>query len=149
MKVKNIPRQLLFLLGLSVGVTLLASAAFYVTLQRSVGQSSTLTRTTVAEMDNSYELLARLSAIQSAVQGVLRQKDPDEIENGINQVETAQKEALKLIAACGEDGKPIREPFERLGVQRKAVVDQLLLGNAWRGLRTISFRLQSPIRSRA
>ncbi len=82
MKAQSIPRQLLLLLTLAVGVTVLATAAFYQTLQSSLKNSSALTRSAVKNLGGSYDLLARLSATQSAIQSLLRQKDPDAIEEG-------------------------------------------------------------------
>jgi len=120
----------MLLLALAVGVTLLASAAFYQTLQSSLKNSSVLTHKAMANLDRSYDLLARLSATQSAIQSLLRQKDPDAIEAGLKHLETVQQDAQNLITQCGESGQSILEPFTRLAQQRKTVVDHLLLGNA-------------------
>ncbi|HEY9172752.1 MAG TPA: methyl-accepting chemotaxis protein, partial [Verrucomicrobiae bacterium] len=129
MKNLSLPRQLLLLLSLSVGVTLLASAVYFVTLRGVLNDSAKLTQTAMTDLTRSQDLLARLSATQSAIQNLLRQKDPDEIEKGLQQVETAAKEMQGLITACGEAGKPILQHYTQLLEGQKAVVDQLLLGN--------------------
>ena len=64
------------------------------------------------------------------MQGLLRQKDPDEIEKQLKQLEEAQKETLALITGCGASGQAILQSFNQLAPQQKTVVDQLLLGNA-------------------
>jgi len=91
-----------------------------------------LTQTAMTERTQSYDLLVRLSDSQDALQSLLRQEDPDEIEKQIKQLDQAQKETLGLITACGEAGQAILKPFQQLAGQQKAVVDHVLLGNGGR-----------------
>ncbi len=130
MKNLSLPRQLLLLIGVSVGVTLFASIAYHLTLQKSLTESAALTKQATSDLTRSYDLLAKLSGTQSALQSLLRQKDPDEIEKSLLQLEQVQKETLGLIKQCGGDGVSMLKPFDQLSVQQKTVVDQLLLGNA-------------------
>jgi methyl-accepting chemotaxis protein len=130
MKNLSLPRQLLLLIGLSLGVTLFASGTYHLAMQRSMKNAAKVTQTAMSGLARSYELLARLCATQAALQSLLRQKDPDEIEKQLKQLEQAQKETLEVMAGCGESGQEILKPFNQLAGQQKAVVDQLLLGNA-------------------
>ncbi len=129
MKIKSIPRQLLLLLSLAIGVAVFTSAAFYSTLKKSLKDSTLMTRSVMEELDGNYELLSRFSAGQSALQSLLSQKDPDALEAGIKQLESNQKETLDFISARGEAGRPILDPFNRLSEQSKLVINQLLTGN--------------------
>jgi methyl-accepting chemotaxis protein len=126
----SIPRQLLLLIALAVGVTLFAAGTYHLAMQRSMTSSATVTQTAIAGLTRSYDLLARLSDSQGDLQGLLRQKDPDEIEKQLKQLEQVQNETLALITASGEFGRAILKPFNQLTAQQKTVVDQLLLGNA-------------------
>ncbi len=129
MKNMSLPRQLLLLMVLSTGVTLFAALSYHLTLQRSLQSAAAVTQTAIRGMTRSHDLLTQLSTSQSALQGLLRQKDPDEIEKELKQLEQTQKETLDLITACGESGQGILEGFRQLATPRKAITDQLLLGN--------------------
>ena len=130
MKDLSIPRQLLLLIALSVGVTLAASIAYHLALQRSLQNAATVTQTAITELTRSYDLLARLSGAQAGLQNLLRQKDPDEIEKQFKQIEQAQKETSALIAGIGQSNQAILNSLNQLGSQQKGVTDQFLLGNA-------------------
>jgi methyl-accepting chemotaxis protein len=129
MKKLSVPRQLVMLLSLAVGVTIVASLTYYETLSRSMKASAALTQTTVAQLGRSYDLLAKLSSVQGAMQFLIRQKDPDEMEKAIKQVEASHKEALSLVNECGADGESIKKQLSLLATRQKAVIDPLLLGN--------------------
>jgi len=130
MKNLSIPRQLLLLVGLAIGVTLVAAGTYHLALQGSLKDSATVTQATMSGLARSYDLLARLSASQSALQSLLREKDPDELEKQLKQLEQAQTETLAMITSSGQAGQAVLRPFEQLTAQQKPVVDQLLLGNA-------------------
>ena len=129
MNIQSIPRQLLILLSLAVGVAVLAAAVLYGTLQQSLRDSARVTRTAITSLDGNYTLLAKLAQLQSSVQSLIRQKDPDAIEAGIKQLEAAQQEVLAAVNTAGENALPIQKAIEQLGVQRQKVVDQILLAN--------------------
>ncbi len=126
----SIPRQLLLLIALAAGVTLFSAGTYHLAMQRSMTHAAALTRDATTGMTRSYDLLARLSDAQGDLQGLLRQKDPDEIEKQLKQLEQVQIETLALINASGEFGQAVLKPFNQLAIEQKAVVDQLLLGNA-------------------
>lgn len=129
MKTLSLPRQLLFLLVVSVGVTLAASVVYFATLRQTLKESSELTHSVISGLTRSQNLLDRLSSTQSALQNLLRQKDPDEIEKNILLVEKTDKEMREIIADCGEAGQVILNPYTLMMKAQKLVVDQLLLGN--------------------
>jgi len=129
MKTVNISRQLLWLLCLSAGSTVVVSAFLFATLKESVHVSTALTHSSTAGLTRTYDLLSQLSATQSALQGLLRQKDPDEIEKGLQQIESTQKKTLELISSCGTNSQELTKSFGQLVTQQKAVVDTLVLGN--------------------
>ena len=60
----SIPRQLLLLLALSVGVTLITAIAYHFALQSSMLDSSAVTRSAVSRLTQSYDMLDRLSKSQ-------------------------------------------------------------------------------------
>ncbi len=129
MNKQSIPRQLLVLLVLAIGVAVLASAALYGTLQQSLRTSSRLTRTVMMHLDANYTLLAKLAQLQSTMQNLIRLKDPDAIEAGLKQLDAAQKEVQVVLSAAGDQAKPILQAFGGLNQQGKLVVDQIMLGN--------------------
>lgn len=124
----SIPRQLVLLLVLCVGGILLASGVYHATLHRSQSSSRKLTQSSVQEMARTYALLDRLAGIQSALQRVLRQKDADEIEANLKQLEEAEKETLDIIKTSGQAGQKVLAQFTQLQQRQKGVVDLLLLG---------------------
>jgi methyl-accepting chemotaxis protein len=130
MKKLSLPQQLVLLILASVGITVFASVTYHFTLQKALKNAGGLTLTATADLTRCYNLLAKLSQAQSAVQNLLRQKDPDEIEAALAQLDQAQKDTLVMIQGCGEDGKAIIPAFSQLGERQKAVVDQLLKGNS-------------------
>jgi hypothetical protein len=130
MKKLSIPRQLLLLVTVSVGVTLLSSFVCYLALSRSQKDSAALTQSAMTGLSRSYVLLSRLAGAQGALQQLLRQKEPDEIEKGIKQVETNQQEAQELINNCNSAGGAMKKHFNLLAGRQKAVMDQFLLGNS-------------------
>lgn len=129
MKNLSIPRQMLLLVTVLVGVTVVTSFTSYTALRRSLGDSAALTRRVMADMKQSYDLLSQLSEAQSAIQNLLREKDPDEIEKGIKKVEAREKQNVGVIAALGESGQAIHKQYTALAAHQKAVIDHLLRGN--------------------
>ena len=130
MKHLSLPRQLLLLLAMAVGALVLASAVFWFTLRGSLNSSSALTKTVLADMTSSRELLTRLTSVQSAVQLLLRQKDPDELEKHLQILEKTGQDLSGMIAQRGESGRTMARQLTELKAAEKKVVEPLLLGNA-------------------
>ena len=130
MKTLSIPRQLALLLVTALAVPLVIAISYHLTLVGSLSRSETFTRVGMAGLSRSYALLAALSESQSALQSLLREKDPDLLEKKLKEMEEARQGILTLINGCGDAGKAMLKPFEQLGAQQKLVTDQILLGNA-------------------
>jgi methyl-accepting chemotaxis protein len=130
MRNQSIPRQLALLVTAAVGVVILVAVVSYATLSQSLRVSSDLTHSLVESSGRSYSLLTRLSAMQGSLQRLLREKDPDEMEKTLAEVENARLKAVELATTYGPAGAGIRAELELLGAEQKLVVDQLLLGNS-------------------
>ncbi len=129
MRTANIPRQLLFYILATVGVSLLAFAVFYFVMTQSFRDNSTLTSNAMTKLNQSRALLGRLGEAQASVQQVVRLKDPDELEKALKELELKQKATEAMIESGGEAAAGIKAQFGRLKVANKAVVDHLLLGD--------------------
>lgn len=130
MKHLSLPRQLLLLLGMAVCALLLASAVFWFTLKGSLNNSSDLTKSVLEDMSSSRELLTQLTSVQSAMQLLLRQKDPDELEKQLNILEKSGQDMAGLVAQHGESGRAMASQLATLKSAEKKVIEPLLLGNA-------------------
>ena len=118
------------MVGLFAAATLFTAITYHIALRTSVNNAAAVTQTAMSGLMQSYGLLDRLSSSQSALQSVLREKDPDVIEKALKQLEQSQKETKEVIVGLGESGREILKQFSLLVPQQKAVVDQVLLGNA-------------------
>ncbi len=129
MKTTNIPRQLLFYILTTLGVSLLTCAVFYVMMTRSFKDNSTLTAQTMTKLDQTRALLGQLSDVQTSVQQILRLKDPDELESALKALDLKQKSTEARIQAAGEAASKIKAGFNQLEAADKAVVNHLLKGD--------------------
>jgi methyl-accepting chemotaxis protein len=125
----SIPRQLLWLVAGAAGTIVCLAALCYFTSQRTFEDSRNLTTTTVAGLNDSYDLLARVSADMNALQQLLRLDDPDAIDKAVQALDVSQKQSLKLIAACGDAGAGVKTKFDALVSSEHSVVDQFLKGH--------------------
>ncbi|MFO1477546.1 MAG: bacteriohemerythrin [Verrucomicrobiota bacterium] len=126
----SIPRQLLLLLGLAAAVTLAAAALYYTTSSRAFKDTAAITQSAVEKLDRAYQLLERVSGDLGDLQQLLRQKDPDQIEKNLADLEKSRKEAARLVEATGPGGAAVKSKFEILVQMEKAVTDEFLQGNA-------------------
>lgn len=126
----NIPRQLLILLLVAVGVTVLTSALSFGLLRQSSRSAKKLTASAVTKMEGTYNLLETLGDQQNGLLRFLRLKDPDELEKALNHVQAKQAEVARLVDATGEAGAAIREKLGIVSKTEKAIIDELLKGNA-------------------
>jgi methyl-accepting chemotaxis protein len=129
MKHLSLPRQLLLLLAMAVGALVLASAVFWFTLRGTLNNSTALTKSVLADMSSNRELLTQLTSVQSAIQLLLRQKDPDELEKHLNILEKTGQDLAGLIAKRGESGRTMARQLSDLKAAEKKVIEPLLLGN--------------------
>lgn len=129
MKKVNIPRRLLGLLLVSVGVTVLASGIFFVLLRQTSRDAAALTGSSLTKLERSYRLLETLGNEQTKLQSLLRIKDPDELEKALNEIQAQQKQVEQLVAATGTGGVAIREKLTVVSKTEKSIVDELLKGN--------------------
>jgi methyl-accepting chemotaxis protein len=125
---KNIPRQLMLLVGLaSVGI-LAAAALYYFTSIRTFKDSAAMTTSTVVRLNLSYDLLQRIANDMIELQQLLRLEDPDAIDKAIQNLENSQKQSSALIAGCGEAGAGVKVQFDALVAGEKSVVDLFIKG---------------------
>lgn len=126
----NIPRQLLVLLLVAVGVTVLTAALSFGLLRQSSRSTKTLTASAVTTMEGTYKLLETLGDQQNGVLRFLRLKDPDELEKALANIQARQAEVAKLVESTGDSGSAIREKLAVVSKTEKAIIDELLKGNA-------------------
>lgn len=124
----SLPRQLFLLVSLSLGLTLGSSLALIWLLRSSTASTGALTQQCLTDLDQTYEMLVKLSAAQSSLQVLLRQKDPDEIEKAVQQVEAARQETTTLIQASGRNAAALGEQYARLAARQKEIIDRILKG---------------------
>jgi methyl-accepting chemotaxis protein len=129
-KNQSIPRQLLLLLSLAASVTLAAVALYYFNSLQTFKDSSAVTTVAVARLNQSYDLLERISGDLSSLQQLLRQTDPDEIELAIKNLEASQKNSAALIGGCGEAGAGVQTKFNALVALEKTVLADFIKGDA-------------------
>ncbi len=129
MKNLSVPRQLSLLMGLSAAVTLLIAITYDLIVQRSVKESTVLTQTATTGLKTGYDILSRLASLESALQNLVRQKDPDEIEKQLVKLEEGHKATLATVAEQGEAGKAMLSAIQGLGEKQKVVLEPLMLGN--------------------
>jgi len=126
----SIPRQLLLLVFLAASVAIAAVSMYYFNSIRTFNDASTLTKDAVSRLDQSYELLERISGDLSSLQQLLRQTDPDDIEKNIKSLEASQKNSLDLIAKCGDAAGPLQAKFDALTMLEKSVIADFIKGDA-------------------
>jgi methyl-accepting chemotaxis protein len=114
---------------MAVCALVLASAVFWLTLKGSLNNSTALTRSVLADVSSSRELLTQLTSVQSAIQLLLRQKDPDELEKQLKILERSGQDLAGLIAQHGASGRSMASQLAELKAAEKKVIDPLLLGN--------------------
>jgi len=131
----SIPRQLLGLIGLALGVTVLGTALYFFTVQRLLRQSGAITQTAMAEMERGQQLIADLAREHSLLQGLLREKDLDRLEQGLQSLQKAAAtlaEQVNTMAGTTDTGSgnaALRQAFQGFESAQKRVLDPLLLGN--------------------
>jgi methyl-accepting chemotaxis protein len=88
-----------------------------------------LTREVSASYHQSHAILEQLVALQSCLQELLRQKDPDEIEKGLQRFESAQKAVATGIKGAQAAAPEIGPAFAALQAAGALVLQQVLLAN--------------------
>jgi hemerythrin-like metal-binding protein len=128
MKIKNVKHQLLILMVVAVAVTGLTTGVFTFMLQQFKSETVAVTVDTTTKLNRSYALLANLAAVHGTVQGILRLKDPDEIEKRLGEMGAGHTNITRIIAECEEAGRQIGDSYLKLNTADTGVVDKLLLG---------------------
>ncbi|MGA4644397.1 methyl-accepting chemotaxis protein [Limisphaera sp. 4302-co] len=131
----SIPRQLLTLIGLALSVTVLGTAVFFVTIQHLLHQSRSLSQTAMTEMQRGQQLIADLAREHSLLQALLREKDLDRLEQGLEslqKVAAAVAEQVNTMTGSSDTGSAnpaLREALQGFETAQKRVLDPLLRGN--------------------
>ncbi len=127
-KIVSIPRQLMLLVGMASAAMVGTAALYYFASNRTFKDSAAMTATTVARLNDSYDLLQRISADLNDLQELLRLEDPDAIEKAVHDLEASRQQSLQLLAGSGDAGTALRTKFDALAVEERGVVDQFLKG---------------------
>jgi methyl-accepting chemotaxis protein len=88
-----------------------------------------LTLEVSASYQRSHAVLQSLVSTQSALQALLRLKDPDEIEQGMKRYEAAQAVVAREIAATGAAASTLTPVFTALTTAGQAVLKEVLVAN--------------------
>ena len=129
MKKISVGRRLLLFLAFSFALTVATGWLSYLTLTSYIRQSQQASARTTDTLARNYDLVERLALMQNTLQGVLREKDPDRIEKQLQDFETRQQQALKIVEGCGQGGEQLKAGFDRLTAADKAVTGTFLLGD--------------------
>ena len=129
MKNVNVPRQLLIGAIVSVAVAGLTAAGLSFKLWDTARTSTALTTAMADDLTRSYTLLERVDATRDALQQVLRLRDPDELEKGVETLAAARKAASDLIENTGEAGAAIKAKFTEVAPTEQSVLEAVLRGD--------------------
>lgn len=88
-----------------------------------------LTREVSASYHQSHAILEQLVALQTSLQGLLRLKDPDEIELGLKRFETVQKAVATEINGAKAAAPDLGPAFAALHSAGALVLQQVLVAN--------------------
>jgi methyl-accepting chemotaxis protein len=127
-RIFSIPQQLMLLVGIASAATAIAAGLHYFSSTRALQDSAAMTTTTMAELNNSYELLEHISGDLNSLQQLLRLEDPDAIDSAVHALESRREECHKLIVGCGGAGQGVEAKFDTLVGQEKGVIDLFLKG---------------------
>lgn len=125
----SILRQLAIFMFTCVMMTVITSALYYWQQRKANHESSQLTQTALTQLARAHGLTESVSNSQRMIQNVLREKDPDEIEKTLANVEKYRKTARTIIADMGVEGNSLTAKYDALVGEQKKVVDTFLLGN--------------------
>jgi methyl-accepting chemotaxis protein len=142
----GISRQLL-LLVLSFTVIMAAGTGYYHTaLNRVAAASEAQSHDAVRRLGSSYDLLDKFVAAQSAIQILLREKDPDQLEKLLADYKRGG-EAISL-AVQAEANQDLTSAFNAWNTSSGKVIDRILQGNAAEAS-ALFFSTQTPLFARA
>jgi methyl-accepting chemotaxis protein len=127
-RVSNIPRQLILLVSSAAVAIAVAAALCYYSSWEIFQDSNSMATTTMAKLDNSYDLLERISTDMSGLQQLLRLDDPDAIEKAVKDLDASQKQSVALLGACGDDAAAVKVKLEALVTDEQKVVAQFIKG---------------------
>ena len=126
---KTIPRQLGNLICLTSGLVILTAGVAAMMLTQTSHEATRLTAEAMDKLRRVHELQTQVGDVQSAVQLVLRTKDPDEIEKLIKEVEGHQASVARLLVSCGAPAQEVKTAFEALTAVDKTLLDSIMKGD--------------------
>jgi len=118
----------MLLVGIASSATIAAAALYYFTSTRTFKESKAMSTATVEKLNNSYNLLERISNDMNSLQQLLRLEDPDAIDKATKDLDDSQKQSAVMIAACGGTGGAVQAKFGILVTQEKTMIDLFLKG---------------------
>lgn len=127
----NIPKQLSVLVCAVVVFSLGGAVANWILLVNSLDRSDHLADSSMAQLGHNYQILDLLVRLESRLQGLLRVKDPDELEAAIKGFQTQTQDLERLIGGRGASSRDtVRSLFDALVESQKKVVDRVLTGDS-------------------
>ena len=90
----------------SIAITALVATAGVLLVRRTHASDAQITVNVAASLRSSHTALERLVSAQTTLQALLRLKDPDEIEAGMKNYETASKQAADEIGRLSRAIQP-------------------------------------------
>lgn len=124
----NISRQMAIFIASFAVVGIAVCLGFGFMLKGSFQYAGRTINEVTEQMDENYHMLEVLAEGQGALQRLLRLKDPDEIEQGVKQLNEVQLEGRKMIKADEHVLSKITSVYENLLASQQVVVDRLLVG---------------------
>jgi len=110
----------------AIGITALMAAAGTLMLRWTHAGDARITVEVAASLRRSHTALERLVSAQTTLQALLRVKDPDELETGMNKYATLAKQATVEIGGMSQEMQP---PLAALDAAAQSVLKEVLTGN--------------------
>ncbi len=110
----------------ALGITALVVLAAVLTVRANQAAGNRQTRDVADQLQASLTALENMVDIESNLQGLLRLKDPDEIETAIKLYEAARAKAAAQNLGLPEE---LKAKFAQLDVTGQKVIDEILRGN--------------------
>ncbi|HAM71937.1 MAG TPA: hypothetical protein DCM86_09875 [Verrucomicrobiales bacterium] len=124
----NIRRQLIRVVVVAGCLTVVGSGAYFASWNRTFQRGRAQTSGALAALTQGYQLLDLTSANLNAIQALLREKDPDQLEKGIASLKENQGKIASIVRSSGEGGG-LRGEIELLVSQEAAVIGEVEKGN--------------------
>jgi hypothetical protein len=129
MKHINVPRKLLVVSIVSVGVAALTALGLSYELWQTAQTSAGVTTALADDLTRSFTLLEKVGATRDDLQRALRLRDPDELEKAVAALAAERKSTMELLESTGSAGAAIKSKFAAVAPTEQTVLEAILRGD--------------------